>query len=310
MSERKAKVVVIGSAYVDMAIRCDDFPLPGQTVAGVGFSCSVTGPGPNQAVQAALCGCQVSLISKVGKDAFGDMIRQNLAQFDINTDFIYTAPAKNTGIFVTTVNNTGENTCCISAGANKALQTGDIATEKFEQLLRDADICLINGKLAKETVGEAIRSAKLYNTKVILDPALSREATQERGVKFPIDYYLADILISGFAEVAESAQSNANNIHTAKLVGMDLIARGVDEVVLKLGRRGAIVIDRSGADHIGPFEVNFVDHAGAVMLLPVLWLPVVLLEMISGMRQDLLRRRGRLPVQNSVHRKHCHKRAK
>ena len=138
MSEQKAKVVVIGSAYIDMAIRCDDFPLPGQTVAGMGFECSVTGPGPNQAVQAALCGCQVGLISKVGKDAFGDMIKQNLARFDVNTDFVYTAPAKNTGIFVTTVNNTGENTCCISAGANRALRVGDINTEEVEQLIRDA----------------------------------------------------------------------------------------------------------------------------------------------------------------------------
>ena len=150
MSEQKAKVVVVGSAYVDMAIRCDDFPLPGQTVAGAGFSCSVTGPGPNQAVQAALCGCQVSLISKVGKDAFGDMIRESLARLDINTDFVYTAPAKNTGIFVTTVNNSGENTCCISAGANRALQAGSIATENIEHLLIGADVCLINGELPKE----------------------------------------------------------------------------------------------------------------------------------------------------------------
>ena len=262
MSGQKAKVVVIGSTYVDMAIRCDNFPLSGQTVGGAGFSCSVTGPGPNQAVQAALCGCQVSLISKVGKDVFGDMIRRNLAQFDVNTDFVYIAEAKNTGVSVTTVNNTGENTCCISDGANRALRAGDITTEKVEQLIRDADVCLLNGQLPKDVLGAAIRTANLRSTKVILDPALGTEENQRHSTDFPVDYYLANTLIPDFNEAAELACSQANNMHAVKLVGMDLLARGVAEVVMKLGARGALVIDRNGTEHISPFNVNFVDHAG------------------------------------------------
>ena len=262
MSEQKAKIVVIGSAYIDMAIRCDNFPLPGQTAAGTGFSYSITGSGPNQAIQAALCGCQVVLVGKVGKDSFGDMIRQNLAQFGIDTDFIYAAEAKNTGVSLTTVNNAGENTCCVSVGANKALIADDITTESLEQLIRDSDICLINGELPKETVIAAIRSANLNKTKVILDPALSSESIQRQDYDFPIDYYSADIVIPDFAEAAELAQSQTNNIHAAKLLGMDILARGVAEVVVKLGRRGAIVIDRNGVENIEPFEVNYVDHAG------------------------------------------------
>ncbi|NIA17342.1 MAG: hypothetical protein GWO86_03240 [Planctomycetes bacterium] len=262
MSVRKAKVVVIGSAYIDMAIRCDDFPLPGQTAEGTGFSYSITGSGPNQAIQAALCGCQVAVVGKVGKDAFGDMIKQNLAQFDVNTNFIYTAQAKNTGVSLTTVNNAGENTCCVSVGANKALVADDIAAETVEQLIGDADICLINGELPKEAVSAAIRSASLNNTKVILDPALGSESVQRQEYDFPMDYYSANILIPDFAEAAELAQRQTNNIHAAKLLGMDILARGVAEVVVKLGRRGAVVIDRSGAEDIKPFEVSFVDHDG------------------------------------------------
>ena len=262
MSGQKAKIVVIGSTCVDMAIRCDDFPAPGQTVAGAGFLCSVTGSGPNQSVQACLCGCQVSLISKVGKDVFGDMIRRNLAQFDINTDFVYTAEARNTGISVTTVNNSGENTGYISAGANRALRARDIATEQVEKLIKDANVCLVNGELPKEVVSAAIRIANLQGTKVILDPALGDEKAQRQSTDFPADYYSADILMPDFAEAAELAHSRTNNMHTAKIVGMDLVARGVTEVVIKLGARGALVIDRNGADHISPFNINFADHSG------------------------------------------------
>ena len=42
MSGRSPKVVVIGGAYVDMAIRCDRVPLPGQSVAGFALSYAET----------------------------------------------------------------------------------------------------------------------------------------------------------------------------------------------------------------------------------------------------------------------------
>ena len=66
MSARNPKVVVVGGTYVDMAIRCGQIPSPGQSVTGSALSYTVAGPGPNRAVEAALCGCEVHLISKVG----------------------------------------------------------------------------------------------------------------------------------------------------------------------------------------------------------------------------------------------------
>ncbi|MHC4582378.1 MAG: ribokinase, partial [Planctomycetota bacterium] len=65
MSARNPKVVVIGCTYVDMAIRCGQIPAPGQSVTGSALSYPSAGPGPNQAVEAALCGCEVHLVSKV-----------------------------------------------------------------------------------------------------------------------------------------------------------------------------------------------------------------------------------------------------
>ena len=53
MSARSPNVVVIGGTYVDMAVRCSQIPAPGQSVVGSALSYSATGPGPNQAAQAA-----------------------------------------------------------------------------------------------------------------------------------------------------------------------------------------------------------------------------------------------------------------
>ena len=158
MEAKSPKVVVVGGSFVDMAIRCGQVPSPGATVNGSGLSYTATGPGPNQAVEAALCGCQVHLISKVGTDPFGQMARDSLAEFNVNTDFVYTAKAKNSGIVVTLVNAEGENAACIFTGANSALSPEDI--NAAEQIIRDADVCLIHGRLPQDAIIAAIRCAK------------------------------------------------------------------------------------------------------------------------------------------------------
>jgi len=261
MTAEKPKVVVIGSVYVDMAIRCQEFPAGSEITFGSGFSCTPAGSGLNQAIQAALCGCEVYLVAKVGKDHFGQMIKSNLADFGVNCDFVFEAEAKNTGAAVSFVNSIGANRTVVSEGANRALCPGDIKGAGFEKLISSANICLINGQLPPDFVCSAIRAGKLAHTKVILDPALSGEQFQRQSGQLPMDYYTADILVPNFAEAAELSSSAQNhNIHNAKLIGSDLIARGVGCVVITLGRRGALVIDKNGADHIKPFEVKFVDH--------------------------------------------------
>ncbi|MBU2458648.1 MAG: ribokinase, partial [Planctomycetes bacterium] len=244
-----------------MAIRCQEFPATPEITFGSGFSCIPTGSGLNQAIQAALCGCEVYLVAKVGKDHFGQMVKSNLTDFGVNCDFVFQAEAKNTGAAVSFVNSTGANRTIVSEGANRALCAGDIKGAEFEKLLSSANICLINGQLQHDFVCSAIRAGKLSRTKVILDPALSGEQFQRQSGQLPMDYYTADILVPNFTEAAELSSAVQNhNIHDAKLIGSDLVARGVGCVVIKLGKRGALVIDKDGANHIPPFEVKFADH--------------------------------------------------
>jgi len=260
MPGRIPKVVVVGGTYVDMVIRCGQVPSPGQSVTGSGLSYTATGPGPNQAAEAALCGCQVHLISKVGGDPFAQMVKTGLTEFDINTDFVYTAEAKNTGVVVTLVNAEGENTDLTYTGANSALRPQDI--DAAEQIISEADVCLIHGQLPQDTVAAAIRYAKVHGTKVILNPARPIEQPGRQDSALPIDYFSADILIPNLYEAADITNHSAVSIRTAKLVGSDLVARGANCAVITMGKRGCMVVDRDGADHIPAFEVELVDQTG------------------------------------------------
>jgi len=263
MMGRSPKVVVIGGTYADMAIRCSQIPDSGQSVVGSTVSYSVTGPGPNQAVQAALCGCEVHLISKVGGDPFADMAREYLADFKVNTELIYTAEAKNTGVVVTMVSGTGENAACFYAGANSALQPNDI--DSAEQAISEADVCLMHGGLPHEAIVRAIRCAGIHGTKTIPNPARPVELRCIGGQAdghLPPEFFMADILIPNLCEAAEIADQSAATMRTAKLIGSDLISRGVKCAVITMGKRGCMVVDRGGADQITSFDIELVDQAG------------------------------------------------
>ncbi|MBN2593101.1 MAG: ribokinase [Sedimentisphaerales bacterium] len=257
---RSPKVVVIGGTYVDMAIRCGQIPSAGQKVTGSALSYTTTGPGPNQAIEASLCGCEVYLISKVGGDPFAQMARNILAENKVNTDLVYTAEAKNTGLVVTLVNAEGENASCYYPGANSALQTLDIS--EAEQIISESDVCLIHGQLPTEAIVSALRCAELYGVKVILNPARPLEQQGQKECDLPIEYFKSDILIPNLYEAAAITEQSTANIRTAKLIGSDLVARGVGTAIITMGRRGCMVVDRNSADHIPAFEIELVDHTG------------------------------------------------
>lgn len=254
------KIVVVGGTYIDMAVKCHHIPLPGQNVNGYALSYAATGPGLNQAVAAALCGCKVHLISKVGGDPFAQMARASLANFNIDTEFIYTAEAKNTGMVVTLVDSVGENAGCVYAGANSALRAQEI--EQAEKIISGADVCLVHGRLPQEAIVAAIRCAELHETKVILNPARPLERSKQESAELPLEYFSVDILIPNLCEAAEITYQPDAGIRTAKLVGSDLVARGVGYAIITMGKRGCMVVDRNSADHIPAFDVELIDQAG------------------------------------------------
>ena len=264
MIGRIPKVVVVGGSYVDMAVRCAHIPSSGQSVTGSALSYTATGPGPNQAAEVALCGCQVHLISKLGGGPFGQMVKNTLAEFNVNTGFVFTAEAKNTGIVVTLVNAIGENASLTYPGANSALRPQDI--EAAEQIISDADVCLIHGQLPQNAIKKAIRSAKLHDTPVFLNPARPIES-QRTGRRekndLPIEYFSDNILIANLYEAADITDPSLPTLarrDTAKLIGSDLVARGAVSAVITMGKRGCMVIDKNGADHIPAFEIELVDQ--------------------------------------------------
>lgn len=261
MAQTGPRIVVIGSAFIDFAIRCQDIPGPGEIVLGTGFSYNSTGSGINQATEAALCGCEVYFIGKVGSDHLGDIVKKNLAYYKINSDFVVAAEAKSTGAIVTMVNAAGENGSCISVGANRAMRGAEI--EAAEEIISKADACLVHGDIPQEAVLAAVRLANMHKVKVLLDPAFGIRGNTRKHAELPMEYFSVTVLLVNAEEAAEIAEEPLSDLHKAKLVGSDLVARGAQNVIIKMGRRGCLIVNREGTEHIPPFDVDMVDKTCA-----------------------------------------------
>src|SRR5258708_25611318 len=72
----KPKVCVLGAFVADLTCRTERMPKWGETILGEAFKMGPGGKGSNQAVAAARLNADVHLITKLGRDAFGDMARK------------------------------------------------------------------------------------------------------------------------------------------------------------------------------------------------------------------------------------------
>lgn len=263
MAERIPKIVVIGPAFIDMAVKCEMHPMPGKIVDGSGFTIIPSGSGINEAIQVALCGCETYLLARVGEDCFGEMISQHLERHQIHTDLIYSTQAMSTGIVVTVVDGKGENCGCRSFGANRILGRDEIEYAAAEQHIGSADAILIDNTISQTAVVAAIRSAQIHKTRVVLSAKLDRPSREVvQCLDWPMEYYNTDILLLRFQGLSCVSELGAGGEGDLKLIGTELIARGAKCVVMSLGWRGALVVDRQGPRHLEAIHSEVVDQSG------------------------------------------------
>lgn len=259
MAKMKPHVVVIGSCYADMAVRCDNFPDPGETVTAAGFSLVPTGSGVNQALELAYCGCEVSFIGKIGSGCLGKMIKEHLDSHGVNTELLEQANAKNTGVVMTFVNSIGENCSCISHGANLALQKNWIESVQVEQAVSCADVCLIDGSLPREVVETALQTARLRRTPTILSLRVEIDEQSNAVSSLPISYTDADIVLPEFISNQKSEEVFFTNSQNFQMVGASMIGQGFKTVVINTLKKGCYIFTRQGLEQINSYDIEILD---------------------------------------------------
>src|SRR5271170_1338664 len=110
------RIVVVGSANVDLTIFNDTFPRPGETIFGKKFDLGFGGKGANQAVAARRCGGAVSMVAKVGSDLFGPATVTNFESLGIDARHVRIAEGISTGVAPIFVDPSGQNRILVIKG--------------------------------------------------------------------------------------------------------------------------------------------------------------------------------------------------
>ncbi|MGA8153327.1 MAG: ribokinase [Terriglobales bacterium] len=250
------RVVVVGSVNQDLVVSADRIPRPGETVTGSDFQYFAGGKGANQAVAAARLGASVSMIAKLGDDAFGAALRQGLEREGIDTSASKSVPGCS-GIAAIARDPTGENTIVVVAGANGKLTPVDL--EENLNLIRDAGIVLCQLEVPLETVEYLAVLTERFGVPMMLDPAPARALRPDllRRIQWitPNETELWSLLALPEREIPEAALPDA---------AAQLSQHGAHNVIIKLGARGCFLALADGRREFVPaFRVHAVDTTAA-----------------------------------------------
>ena len=243
-------ITVIGSSNTDMIIKVPRIPKPGETILGGKFSTHAGGKGANQAVAAARAGGNVTFVGRVGDDIFGAQALKGLEKEGINIDYIVKDKEAPSGIAEILVAEEGGNSVAVASGANQNLSVYDIIAAK-EPILA-SDIILMQLEIPLKTVEYAAKLAYDNGIRVILNPTpgqpLPISILKTVTILTPNEYEAE--MLTGIKIEDEGAAEDAGKI---------LMSKGVNKVIITIGKKGALILDSSGSDLVGGFKVNAVD---------------------------------------------------
>ncbi|MEW5818120.1 MAG: ribokinase [Spirochaetota bacterium] len=243
----------MGSINMDVIIKVDRLPKPGESVICDRIEKVPGGKGANQAVAASRLGCPVAFIGKLGNDEHGRQLLKNLKKNKVDVSYIDTV-GEQTGTAYIILEPDGQNRILVNAGANLAFGRKDM--ELMENVIDGYEMILLQLEIPLDTVGSIITLAVSKGKKVIVDagPARSCDPGMFKGVY---------ILSPNETEAEKLTGLEINNFDKALKAADIFLQKGVKKVVLKMGSKGALYVDAGDYKHIPAYKTEVVDTTAA-----------------------------------------------
>lgn len=248
------KIVVIGSANIDLFMKVKSIPKPGETVIGGEVYKSYGGKGANQAVAAARSGGEVVFIANLGDDSEGIELIENFNKELIDTSKIRFSKDKSTGLALIFVDENGENSIAVSSGANEYLSKEIILTN--QKLIQDAKLLLMQLEIPVESVKLAAKIAFENHVEVILNPAPALEIDDEL-IKY------ISIITPNIHEIEKLTGIKVITKNDALKASHILIEKGVRNVIITNGKNGVFVCNNGEVKYFPTYNVPTVDTTAA-----------------------------------------------
>ncbi len=219
---------MVGSYGVGQTFVMDRAPGRGETVIGSQVRTDPGGKGSNQAIGAARLGAEVSFLTVVGQDAFGDSGVELWAAEGVDAGAVARTqlPTMTAAILVEA---SGDNRIVVVPGALASLTPGRV--EAFAPQIEAADVLLVQLEIPLDAALRALELGRAAGVRTVLNPA----PAPGRAIAPVADYLVPN-------ESEEPAVEDAEGT-----------------LVLTLGQRGA----RIGGELVPAFPARVVDTTGA-----------------------------------------------
>lgn len=249
-------ITVIGANTIDYFSYSKRLPKPGETMIGDEMMIGPGGKGANQAAAAAKLGAPVCWLSKVGeRDRYKDMVLDGVKAVGIDTSAVEEAKDVFCGAGYVMINSeTGQNCIIILHGANAEITPVYIDAHKDKILA--AKICMAEFQIPVKTAQYALTMAKKNGALTICNPAPAAPIEDDF-------YSVIDVITPNEVEARDISGIEVTDEESAAKAAGFFHKKGIKNVVITLGSRGAFVSTPERSEMIPSYLVKAIDTSGA-----------------------------------------------
>ena len=250
-----SEITVLGIFVADISFSGPKIPSIGETILGKKYNVGPGGKGCNQAIAIARLGGSTNFISKIGKDAYGELALKTLEKNRISTENLIQDSNQQTGVAGILVDqNTGKNAINVIVGAPSSLKISEI--KKQINLIKSSKIFLTQLEVPKDVTLHCLKTAKENGCITILNPAPASEISKDF-------YNNIDFFTPNETEAEFYTGIKITNDQEAKQAAEKLLNLGIKKVIITLGEKGLFYSDGKEEISLKANAVKAIDTTGA-----------------------------------------------
>lgn len=249
------KILILGSLNMDFVIRVKNMPACGETIIAESVSLVPGGKGANQAYAVGKLGGRAVMFGAVGKDIYGKRLMENLQSVHVDVSGVQIMEDELTGQAFVSVYDSGDNSIVVAQGAN-----GSLTKELIDQniaYIDDCDYIIMQLEIPVEIVSYVKQLAQERGKKIILDPAPAVSGLDDsfwNGISILKPNEIELGILTG-----KSLETDADIEEAARR----LVEKGVETVIVTLGEKGCLIVDREKISRFPVKKVEIVDTTAA-----------------------------------------------
>ena len=250
-----AKIIGPGSLIVDVTGFAPHLPVAGETTKGTTLRFGPGGKGSNQLTAAHRAGSEVKIISARGDDVLGQILKNHYVTEGMSEEYVDVNKNYESGSALIEIDESNaQNRIIVILGANEKVNAESVL--KAEKDFADCDAVLTQFETTIDAVKQAKNLANKYGKPFILNPAPYVAIPDE--LLNGIDY-----VTPNETEVEQFTGVTVNTYDDCKKAAEILLNKGVKNVIITLGIRGAYFYNGKQEIKVPSIKVKAVETTGA-----------------------------------------------